>query len=108
MDNKTLTLSAYQKQAATTAIYATEHAILYPALGLAGEAGEVSNKVKKILRDKAFDRDAIAAEVGDVLWYIAALCRDLGVDMGDLAQANLDKLADRQKRGTLQGNGDVR
>jgi NTP pyrophosphatase (non-canonical NTP hydrolase) len=60
----------------STAIYPSTAAILYPALGLAGEAGEVANKVKKIIRDNAFDRGGIAAELGDCLWYIAALARD--------------------------------
>ena len=106
--NSELTLNAYQQSAAKTAIYKAEHQVVYPALGLAAEAGEVANKVKKILRDGNFDRDAIADEVGDCLWYIAALCRDLNVDMADLAQRNLDKLSDRQKRGTLKGNGDKR
>ena len=60
-------LDGYQKAAAATAIYKSEHAIIYPALGLAAEAGEVANKVKKIMRDGQFDRDAIADEVGDCL-----------------------------------------
>ena len=98
----------YQEAAADTAIYKVEHQVIYPALGLAAEAGEVANKVKKILRDGNFDRNAIADEVGDCLWYIAALCRDLNVNMGEVAKNNLDKLQDRKKRGTLKGNGDKR
>jgi NTP pyrophosphatase (non-canonical NTP hydrolase) len=98
----------YQNAASDTAIYKTEHQVLYPALGLAAEAGEVANKVKKILRDGKFDREGIADEIGDCLWYIAALCRDLNVDMGEVAKNNLDKLQDRKKRGTLKGNGDKR
>lgn len=98
----------YQSAASDTAIYKTEHQVLYPALGLAAEAGEVANKVKKILRDGKFDREGIADEIGDCLWYIAALCRDLNVDMGEVAKNNLDKLQDRKKRGTLKGNGDKR
>ena len=105
---KEMGLNAYQKAAAKTAIYKAEHSILYPALGLAGEAGEVANKVKKMLRDGNFDRQAIAAEVGDVLWYIAALSRDLNLDMHDLAMKNLEKLYGRKERGTLQGSGDKR
>jgi|TARA_R110000782_G_scaffold52453_1_gene112473 NTP pyrophosphatase (non-canonical NTP hydrolase) len=103
-----MTLSSYQRAAAGTAIYPTQHAITYPALGLAGEAGEVANKVKKIIRDGKMDKSAIAAEIGDCLWYIAALCRDLGIDMGDVAKSNLDKLHNRKKNGTLQGSGDKR
>ena len=101
-------LDDYQENAKKTAIYAPEHMIMYPALGLAGEAGEVANKVKKILRDGKFDREAIADEVGDCLWYIAALCRDLNIEMAEIAQNNLDKLNDRKERGTLQGSGDKR
>ena len=74
----------------------------------AAEAGEVANKVKKIMRDGDFDREAIADEIGDCLWYIAALCRDLNVDMENGGYSNLEKLHSRQKRGTLRGNGDKR
>ena len=101
-------MKEYQNSAADTAIYKVEHSVIYPALGLAAEAGEVANKVKKILRDGTFDREAIADEVGDCLWYIAALCRDLKVDMGELAQKNLNKLNDRKERNVLQGSGDKR
>jgi len=82
-------MNDYQRAAASTAIYKQEHAVIYPALGLAAEAGEVANKVKKILRDGNFDREAIADEVGDCLWYIAALCRDLNIDMQDIANNNI-------------------
>mgnify|MGYP001983236456 CR=1 FL=1 len=99
---------SYQDMASETAVYKTEHAVIYPALGLAAEAGEVANKVKKIMRDGKLDREAIADEIGDCLWYIAALCRDLNVDMENVAYSNLEKLHGRQKRGTLRGNGDKR
>lgn len=99
---------SYQDMAAETAVYKTEHQVIYPALGLAAEAGEVANKVKKILRDGNFNREAIADEVGDCLWYIAALCRDLNVDMKELAKNNLRKLHDRKARGVIQGSGDKR
>ena len=99
---------SYQDMASETAVYKTEHSVIYPALGLAAEAGEVANKVKKILRDGNFNREAIADEVGDCLWYIAALCRDLNVDMKDLAKNNLRKLHDRKLRGVIQGSGDKR
>ena len=101
-------MNDYQKAAVSTAIYKQEHAVIYPALGLAAEAGEVANKVKKILRDGKFDREAIADEVGDCLWYIAALCRDLNVSMNDVAKTNLHKLQDRKKRGVISGSGDNR
>jgi NTP pyrophosphatase (non-canonical NTP hydrolase) len=99
---------SYQDMAAETAVYKAEHQVIYPALGLAAEAGEVANKVKKILRDGNFNREAIADEVGDCLWYIAALCRDLNVDMKELAKNNLRKLHDRKARGVIQGSGDKR
>ena len=85
-------MNDYQRAAVSTAIYKKEHAVIYPALGLAAEAGEVANKVKKILRDGKFDREAIADEVGDCMWYIAALCRDLNIDMQDIANNNIKKL----------------
>ena len=103
-----LEMDKYQQQAATTAIYDPKHAVIYPALGLAAEAGAVANKVKKIMRDGKLDRDGIADEIGDCLWYIAALCRDLNIDMETVAYDNLEKLHGRQKRGTLRGNGDKR
>jgi NTP pyrophosphatase (non-canonical NTP hydrolase) len=85
---------------------------VYPALGLTGEAGEVADKIKKIIRDKrtlyALERTEIAKEVGDVLWYVAALARDLGVDMDTMAQMNLEKLRDRAKRDVIGGSGDAR
>jgi NTP pyrophosphatase (non-canonical NTP hydrolase) len=105
---KDMTLSSYQKAASSTAIYPTQHAITYPALGLAGEAGEVANKVKKIIRDGKLDKAALKGEIGDCLWYIAALCRDLNIDLGDVAKSNLEKLQDRKARGTLKGSGDNR
>lgn len=103
-----LDMDKYQQQAATTAIYDQKHSVIYPALGLAAEAGEVANKVKKIMRDGKLDREGIADEIGDCLWYIAALCRDLNIDMETVAYDNLEKLHSRQKRGTLRGNGDKR
>ena len=107
-DYISMEMTEYQNKAASTAIYKPEHAVIYPALGLAAEAGEVANKVKKILRDGTFNKEAIADEVGDVLWYIAALCRDLNVDMSELAYKNLQKLEDRKRRGMIAGSGDKR
>ena len=96
----------YQQEAVKPAIY-TDH-IIYPALGLGNEAGEVKGKINKSVRDGTFNKDAIAAEIGDVLWYIAALCRDLEIDMAEVALKNLSKLKSRQERGTIQGSGDNR
>lgn len=112
-DTSRLSFDAYQAQAATTAIYPEQHRIVYPVLGLAGEAGEVSEKVKKIIRDFDGDfsdekRHEIAQELGDMLWYVAALASDLGYDLGYIAKSNLSKLASRQKRGVLGGSGDNR
>ena len=101
-------MNDYQRAAVSTAIYKKEHAVIYPALGLAAEAGEVANKVKKILRDGKFDREAIADEVGDCMWYIAALCRDLNIDMQQIANNNIKKLKDRLERGVISGSGDNR
>lgn len=85
----------------------------YAALGLTGEAGEVAQKIKKLIRDKGGqcgpeDRDALAAELGDVLWYLAALADDLGYSMADIAAGNLAKIARRQAAGTIGGSGDER
>ena len=101
----------YQEKALKTAVYPAGMKIIYPALGLAGEAGEVADKVKKIVRDKndsdEMKRD-IAAEIGDCLWYCAVLANDLGFDLAQIADGNLQKLADRQQRGVLHGSGDKR
>jgi len=110
---KDMKISEYSEAAAETAIYSQAHAILYPALGMAGEAGEVANKVKKIIRDgidKQPDdwREQIAAEIGDVLWYCAALARDINIPLATIAAQNRDKLQARKQKGTLQGSGDNR
>ena len=104
-------LDEYQMRAESTAIYPNEYAIVYPALGLTGEAGEVADKVKKIIRDgnsDLFYKDNIAKELGDVLWYVAILARDLGYSLEEIAQTNLDKLEDRKNRDMLKGSGDDR
>ena len=98
----------YQKQAITTAIYPVDGRITYPALGLVNEAGEVAGKVKKRIRGDGVALTEIGKEIGDVLWYCAALAHDLGMTLDDIAQQNLDKLADRAARGVLRGNGDNR
>ena len=105
--------NAYQRSASRTAIYPDEHRILYPALGLAGEAGEVANKVKKLIRDGPDGRpddwrEQIASEIGDVLWYCAALATDLNLTLGMIAAQNEKKLSARKQAGTLGGSGDTR
>ena len=106
-------LDMYQKVALTTAIYPREQAIIYPTLGLTGEAGEVANKVKKIIRDGSDSKDEklvseIKAEIGDCLWYIAVLADDFNIKLSDIASANLEKLAIRKKNNTIHGSGDNR
>ena len=106
-------LDMYQQVAKTTAIYPREQAIIYPTLGLTGEAGEVANKVKKIIRDGSDKNNedlvqAISSEIGDCLWYIAVLASDIGVKLSDIASDNLEKLANRKKNNTIHGSGDTR
>ena len=106
-------LDMYQKVALTTAIYPREQAIIYPTLGLTGEAGEVANKVKKIIRDGSNKDDdslvsEIKSEIGDCLWYIAVLADDIGCKLSDIANTNLIKLANRKEKGTIGGSGDKR
>ena len=115
----------YQALARKTAIYPPSHKVVYPALGLAGEAGEVAEKVKKRIRDHSssrlgpwlspsgptYDPDLIASmtlELGDVLWYVSSIASDLGIKMSDVASANVEKLASRQQRNKLGGSGDNR
>lgn len=103
-----MNLSHYQKKAMETAVFPKEYYLIYPALGLVNEAGEYAGKVKKILRGDTNTTEAAAAELGDVLWYLAACAEALGVNLSDVAQQNLDKLADRAARGVLKGSGDNR
>ena len=106
-----MNLNDYQQQARTTAIYKDK--IIYPTLGLCGESGEVAEKIKKLLRDADGEMDnkrleALKKELGDCLWYIANLASDLGLDLEDIAQTNLNKLFSRKERGRIQGDGDNR
>jgi NTP pyrophosphatase (non-canonical NTP hydrolase) len=116
-----MTLSEYQSHAGETAMYAEkidpligeDRRFLYIALCLAGEAGEVANKAKKILRDRggsldAEMRDELAGELGDILWYLARFAEEIGVPLEEIASRNLTKLADRKSRAVLQGAGDRR
>jgi NTP pyrophosphatase (non-canonical NTP hydrolase) len=111
-------ITRYQRATDNTAIYpgAAEngfHGLSYVTLGLVGEAGEICNKVKKIARDCSGlvnndHRTALAEELGDVLWYAAQLATQMGLDLGQIAAANITKLMDRKERGVLQGSGDQR
>lgn len=105
----------YQKRALTTALKTDDDFkdLLHWVLGINGEAGEIAEKVKKIIRDKngkvsETDKKELSSEVGDVLWYLAVFTDSLGIPFEAIAQQNLSKLADRHKRDRLQGNGDNR
>jgi NTP pyrophosphatase (non-canonical NTP hydrolase) len=107
-------LSEYQALSRATAVYPDAgDNLLYPTLGLCGEAGEVAEKVKKMLRDDGGvlsdeRRAALAKELGDVLWYAAQLATEAGLELDAVAAANLEKLLSRQRRNVLQGSGDNR
>lgn len=106
-------LSEYQRLSRSTAHYPRNEALTYPSLGLAGEAGEFADHAKKVIRDDGGEvtaerREAMAKELGDVLWYVAQLASELGLDLDEIAQGNLDKLRSRQQRGVLSGEGDDR
>ena len=105
------TLNNYQMQARKFAIYPERMNVTYPTLGLAGEAGEVADKVKKIYRDGRDDakfKGEIAKEIGDVLWYCANLAEDLGFTLQQVAEMNIYKLKQRRALGTIVGSGDDR
>lgn len=111
-------LDKYQKRAAKYDLFETTVDLKSPGflekvLGLAGEAGEAADKVKKILRDKGGfasedDRAELVKELGDVLWYVANVARYLDVDLSEIAKGNIDKLESRRKRNKLHGEGDNR
>lgn len=112
-----MTLNDYQHRARSTALYPEAVRVLYPTLKLAGEAGEVAEKLGKLMRDEGYrpgsslspgQRGALAAELGDVLWYVANLAADLGIELEEVASGNLDKLASRKARGVIHGSGDNR
>jgi len=83
-------------------------ALAYTALGLAGESGEYTEKVKKLIRDGKLDKPLAAKELSDVLWYLTASAKELGYSLADIAEINIVKLTDRAERNVLQGNGDER
>jgi NTP pyrophosphatase (non-canonical NTP hydrolase) len=106
-----MNINTYQQQASETAIYSNK--LIYPTLGLAGEAGEIANKVKKVLRDNFGEleenvRQDLISELGDVLWYVAALATDLKVELSKVAEKNIEKLNSRKNRGVIGGSGDNR
>ncbi len=106
-----LDLKDYQNKASETAIYPKklDGGVYYAAIGLAGEVGELLNKIKKIARDNAeLDVEGVKGELGDVLWYCSQIATELGIDMNEVADYNLKKLEDRKRRGVIGGNGDNR
>ncbi|MEI7452430.1 MAG: nucleoside triphosphate pyrophosphohydrolase family protein [Candidatus Falkowbacteria bacterium] len=109
-----MTLKEYQEKSRVTALYPNQgNNYIYPVLGLNGEAGEVAEKIKKVLRDKngivsEEDRQEIAKELGDVLWYLSQLASEFKLELDDIAQNNINKLYSRMERGVLHGNGDNR
>jgi NTP pyrophosphatase (non-canonical NTP hydrolase) len=103
----------YQTQAKKFKKYPMEFKVIYPALGLASEAGEVLDKIKKVIRDKNNDmndedRVEILKEIGDVLWYCSTLCDDLNMPLDQAAAMNLNKLNSRLSRDVISGSGDNR
>ncbi|MEK7647901.1 MAG: nucleoside triphosphate pyrophosphohydrolase family protein [Patescibacteria group bacterium] len=109
-----MTFQEYQEKSKLTAMYPAFGAgYVYPALGLASEAGEVAGKIKKIIRDfngvvDAERKEQLRAELGDVLWYTAQLALQLDLSLDDIAEANIAKLLSRKDRGVIQGSGDAR
>lgn len=109
-----MTFNEYQKIMTPLAIYPDHgHNFVYPTLGLVGEAGEVAEKIKKVLRDQNSlmtdgARLEIKKELGDVLWYLSQLSAELGFEFDDIASTNVDKLLSRLDRGQLHGSGDNR
>jgi NTP pyrophosphatase (non-canonical NTP hydrolase) len=106
-------LSEYQRLSRRTAQYPRDAWLTYPALGLAGEAGEVAEHAKKAIRDDGGSvseqrREAMAKELGDVLWYVAQIATELNLGLDQIAEGNLEKLLSRQQRGVLSGSGDDR
>ena len=109
-----ITAAEYQSRACETAIFPKHRATEYLTLGLTGESGEIANKVKKFIRDGATKDEYLAKrieigyEIGDVLWYCAVLAEELEMNLGHIMEKNLEKLADRHKRGKISGSGDNR
>ncbi len=109
-----MTFEEYQIEARKTAIYPDkDNNFIYPTLGLAGEAGEVAEKIKKVLRDNQGivseeKKTEITKELGDVLWYVANLSQELGISLEQVAEKNIEKLKSRQQRDELHGSGDNR
>ena len=108
-----MTINEYQNLALETAIYPRKYKIIYPALGITGEAGECSDKIKKVIRDNNGEfteekKQEIAKEIGDVLWYCAVLAKDIGYSLEEIGILNIEKLQSRKVRNKINGSGDNR
>ena len=109
-----MNIDTYQIKARKTALYPNlNNNYIYPTLGLVGEAGEVAEKIKKVIRDKKgnfddLDKLALKKELGDVLWYLANLSTEFNFNLSDIANENLNKLSLRANKGTISGSGDDR
>lgn len=114
MEKKDMRFELYQEESRKTALYPNiGNNVVYPILGLCGEAGEVAEKIKKVIRDKNGQLDdetklAMKKELGDVLWYLAQIASELKISLKDIAVLNLEKLSSRKERGMLKGKGDNR
>lgn len=106
----------YQEKASVTATFTgkqEEHQLMYLALGICGESGEIAEKIKKMIRnDEGIitdeTRELLKLEIGDVLWYLSQLSRVLGFSFDEAAQANITKIMDRRARGVIKSSGDTR
>lgn len=115
-ESKHKTFYEYQQETRQTAKYPPDQALEYLSLGIASEAGEVAGKMKKWIRDgnqygkmtRGEWKQAMSSEIGDVLWYCARLASELTLDLGEIAEKNMDKLLDRKARGVIGGSGDNR
>ena len=108
-----LNFGSYSKKAAEMSIQGYENKLFVYIMGLSGEAGEVSEKFKKLYRDAGGNmtdtfKEEVRKELGDVLWYVNALGAELGFSLEEIAQGNLDKISSRRARNVQQGSGDNR
>lgn len=113
-----MTFNEYQQIASGTAVYRDRaitdlKRVMYCALGLASEAGEVAGQAKRIIRDDASEITEartmkIVDEISDCLWYCAMLADELGINLDDIAAGNIEKLRSRFERGVITGEGGER
>ncbi len=112
--NLFMNFQEYQEKSRKTALYPNkDNNFIYPTLGLVGEAGEVAEKIKKLIRDRGgiIDdgfKESVQKELGDVLWYLSQLATELGLNLDEIAQKNIEKLYSRLERGVINGDGDDR